>query len=356
MAELTALISGVTGVVGARIASHLAETRRWRVIGLSRHLPADSARIAGVDYLPLDLKDRAACAELMRAQQGINHFFNAARYDHTTTAPEPVDVNTNMFLNLLDSLEGAGHPLRHVHLVQGTKYYGSTMGRFPTPAREDDPRSLHDTFYFHQEDIAINRAKNASWTWSASRPHGICDSSVTIVRSMARLIGVYAAICKELDMPLSFPGTPENYSAIYQCTDAGLLARAIIWMATTPHCGNQAFNVTNGEYFRWENLWPRIARYFGMACGPVRNIRMVVSMADKAPVWQRIVSRHNLHDTPFDRAAIWSYGDFIFTPHWDMMSSTTKLRQFGFPEVVDTERMFFSLFDSLRSSKIIPSV
>ena len=356
MAGETALVSGVTGVVGGRIARHLALLGGWRVIGVSRRPPAEEDRSAGVDYLSLDLQDRAACAKAIGALNGITHFFNAARFEHVTTQPEPIDINTAMFVNLLDALEQTGHPLRHVHLVQGTKYYGSAAGRFPTPARESDPRPSHDTFYFAQEDIAIARSKTRGWTWSASRPHGICDPSPTIVRSMARLIGVYAAICKELGLPLSFPGTPENYRAIYQCTDSRLLAKAIVWMSTDPKCANQAFNVTNGEYFRWENLWPRIAGYFKMSCGPVVTLKLAKAMADKSAIWDRIVARYGLRNIPYDQAAIWSYGDFLFMPDWDMMSSTTKLRQFGFCDVVDTEAMFFSLFDVLRAERVIPRV
>lgn len=353
MSKQTALISGVTGVVGARLATQLTQDKNWNVIGLSRRIPDANSRALGVDYRAIDVNDRTGCESLVSKLPEITHFFNASRYQHSTTEPESIEINTDMFLNLLEPLD-AQHPLQHVHLVQGSKYYGSTIGRYPTPARETDARSLLGTFYFTQEDEVIERTKTRTWTWSASRPHGICDPSPTIVRSMARLIGVYAAICKELGIPLSFPGTEENYRAVYQCTEATHLAKAIIWMSTQRQCGNQAFNVTNGDYVRWERLWPQFADYFGMRCGPVVTSRMAKVMADKAPVWDRIVVRHGLRKTPFAEAAIWSYGDFIFTPGWDMMSSTTKLRQFGFADVVDTEGMFFSLFDALRKERVIP--
>src|SRR6185369_12617493 len=128
MAAGTALISGVTGVVGARIARHLAGLGDWRAIGVSRRAPMGENRIAGIEYLALDLQDRAACAKAIGEVSGITHFFNAARFEHVTTQPEPIDINTGMFVNLLDALEQGGHPLQHVHLVQGTKYYGSTAG------------------------------------------------------------------------------------------------------------------------------------------------------------------------------------------------------------------------------------
>ena len=37
------------------------------------------------------------------------------------------------------------------------------------------------------------------------------------------------------------------------------------------------------------------------------------------------------------------------------MSSTVKLRQLGFHEALDTERMFLGLFDFYRSEKVIPA-
>ena len=66
-------------------------------------------------------------------------------------------------------------------------------------------------------------------------------------------IAVYANICKALRLPLSFPGKPGAYTALYQCTDAALLAKAVEWMATDPKCANQAFNITNGDLIRWQN-------------------------------------------------------------------------------------------------------
>jgi hypothetical protein len=168
------------------------------------------------------------------------------------------------------------------------------------------------------------------------------------------LIATYAAICRQLGEPLSFPGTSGNFHAVYQCTDARLLARAIVWMATEPRCADQAFNITNGDFIRWENLWPVFARDFGMDVGQVRTIKMADVMPGKASVWREAIARHGLVDTLYERMALWSYGDFIFTPDWDMMSSTLKLRQFGFHQVADTEKMFLSFFDGSRRANIIP--
>ncbi len=353
MTGMVALVSGATGVVGRRLCIHLAAQGR-EVIGLSRRPPAENARAAGVSYLPLDLTDRAACAEALGAHAGITHYFHAARYDHVTTAPEPADVNTAMLVNVLDAIETPRHALHHVHLVEGTKYYGSNLGPFPTPAREDDPRSLQPNFYYDQEEVVFERGARNGWTWSASRPHGICDDNPSVARSIPRVIGVYAEICRELGLPFSFPGTPENWRAIYQTTDCAHLARAITWMATDPRAANQAYNITNGDYFRWERMWPVLAEHFGLRAGPVQTVRLGQVMADKAPVWERIVSRYGLQPVPFEQAALWTYADFVFHPTWDMMSSTVKARQHGFHDVVDSEAMLKRLVASLRDQRLLP--
>lgn len=351
MKRYRALIPGVSGAVGRRLAEHLAASGEWDVTGLARRPPADPA---GYRVIGVDLTDAGACRAALAGLRDITHVLYCARYDHTTAAREPVDVNLAMLRNVLDAIEPVASGLQHVHLVQGSKYYGSDLGPFKTPAKESDPRLLVGNWYYAQEDLAIERSRGKSWTWSASRPHGICDHAPGSARSMAMVIAVYAAISKELGQPLRFPGTPGNFHALYQVVDATLLAKAIAWISTEPRCDGQAFNVTNGDYIRWVNHWPRFARFFGMEPGPVKTLRLAQAMNDKGPVWDRIVRKHGLKPTPYERAALWSYGDFIFTPDYDMMSDTLKLRRYGFWESVDSEEMFLAHFAHFRRQKIIP--
>ena len=51
---------------------------------------------------------------------------------------------------------------------------------------------------------------------------------------------------------------------------------------------------------------------------------------------------------------LWRYADYLFSPEWDIISSTAKARAAGFGESVDTARMFIELFDRFRSARIIP--
>ncbi len=355
MSDRIAIVTGGSGTVGQRLVRHLQEDGAWQVICVSRRgmdAPASATR----RDLALDLLDRHACRAALATTRGITHVFHAARHDFETGQPESIAANVSMLENLVDAVLDTGQPLQHVSIVQGTKYYGSNRGPFVTPTPETAARSPEDNFYFHQQDLLAQRCAAATWTWSASRPHAVVDPDRVLPRSIPTIIAIYAAVLRELGQPLYFPGTPENYRALYQFTDAGLLARAIAWMATEPRARNQAFNVTNGDCLRWCNLWPAIARYFGMACGPVRTVRLAAFMAGKEEVWRQIVTRHRLRDTPYEALAVWPYGDFVFAPHWDHLLSMTRARDLGFLDCVNTEAMLFTMFDRLREGRVIPSV
>lgn len=51
-----------------------------------------------------------------------------------------------------------------------------------------------------------------------------------------------------------FPGGPATYDCVCEVCDADLLADAMLHCATTPACANQAFNISNGDTFRWRDV------------------------------------------------------------------------------------------------------
>jgi len=346
----TAVIAGVGGVVGRGLADRLTARGDWTVIGLGRRPPD----LPGVQTIAVDLLDAASCRDKLSGLRDATHVFYAGRFDHAAGRPEPVEANLAMLTNTLDAIETVARGLQHVHLVHGTKYYGSHLGAFPTPAREEAPRGLGPVFYYAQHDHIAERQRGRDWTWSVSRPHALLHAVAGVPRNLVSVIAVYAVIMRELGLPLAFPGTPGNYRAIYQCTSVDHLAESLIWMATEPRCANQAYNITNGDYIRWEMLWPAFARYFGMQAGPVRNVRLADAMQDKAGLWQQIVQRYDLRPLPFDQVALWPYADFVMTPDWDIMSDITKCRQAGFQRTVRTEDEFIRLFDVLRAERVLP--
>ena len=343
-----ALILGATGVVGRNLLAHLTGLG-WDVVAVSRRKPD----LAGAyRHVAVDLSDREATRRALGAERGITHVYYAAYVERPSMA-EMVAPNLAMLEHVLYAVEPVS-PLAHVHLVEGTKWYGSHLGPFRTPAREDDPRHMPPNFYYAQQDFLAARQAGKAWTWSAARPHAVCGFATGNPMNLVMVIAVYAAISKALGLPLRFPGTEAAYRALYQCTDSTLLAKGVTWMSTDPKCANQAFNLTNGDLIRWENLWPRLAAYFGMEPGPRQHIRLVEMMRDKSPLWERIVAEHGLQPIPYEKLVSWNFGDHVFSAGWDIISSMTKARQYGFHDVVDTEAMFFRLFDELRANRVIP--
>jgi nucleoside-diphosphate-sugar epimerase len=345
-----ALVVGATGVVGRNLLRHLVGLGNWQVVALSRRKPDVEGSYV---HLPVDLLDKKQCRETIGRPLGITHVLYAA-YLERPSAAEAVETNLAMLVNLIDAIEPASPDLTHINLVHGTKWYGNHLGPFKTPAREDDPRHMPPNFYYDQQDFIAARQRGKSWTWSTARPHAICGFATGNPMNLVMVLAVYATISKALGLPLRHPGTAENYHALYQCSDADHLAKALLWMATERGCANQPFNITNGDVFRWETLWPRIAAFFDMEVGPRQHIRLAEMMRDKGPLWDRIVREHKLQPIPYDQIASWNFGDFVFSAGFDVISSMTKARQYGFHDVVDSEAMFLRMFDELRRQRVIP--
>ncbi len=137
-------------------------------------------------------------------------------------------------------------------------------------------------------------------------------------------------------------------------TDAEHLARALVWAATNARCASEAFNITNGDYIRWQNVWADIASFFQMPAAEVQTIGLTEYMSDKADLWDRIVINHDLRRYDLHELAAWPFLEAILGIEYDIMSDTVKAREFGFTEVVDTMRMFPRLFAGFRRDRIIP--
>jgi len=345
-----AVVTGATGVAGRAIVERLVANGAWDVVAVSRRKPDVAGRYR---HLAVDLSSAEDCQAKFATLAGVTHIFCTA-YVEVPGQQELCDRNLPLLANPVRTIEAVSPALAHIFLLEGTKWYGSHLGRFRTPTREDDPRHAGPNFYYAQQDWLSTQAAGKRWTWSAARPHAILGYSLRTPMNLLTALAIYALVCRELGMPLSFPGHPANFGALYQCTDARLLARAAEWMATTPHCANEAYNVTNGDLIRWENFWPRVARYFDMPVGAPQRVRVAEFLADKAPVWERIVARHGLVATPFADIASATYLDRVFAPDYDVISSLTKLRQHGFGDALDTEDNFVALWDELRAARILP--
>lgn len=345
-----ALVTGATGVVGRYLLQHLAERGDWDILALSRRKPDIGGRY---EHLPVDLLDAADCRLKLAGHRDVTHVFYTAFLQDSDPA-QHVTRNTSMLVNLVEAVEDASPALAHVNLVEGTKWYGSHLGPFRTPAKEEHPRHAGANFYFDQQDWLEARQHGKGWTWSAVRPHAVCGFSVGSPMNLALALAVYGSLCRELGVPFSHPGPAANFHCLYQLTDSTLLAKAMVWMATEPRCANQAFNVTNGDLIRWENLWPRLARFFGAQPGPQRHFSLRSEFGDRDEEWRGIARKHGLQALRYEDIAGWGFADFVFGSTWDIVSDIGKARRFGFCDAVDSEEMLLALLDGFRRARVIP--
>lgn len=310
----TALIAGATGAASKRLVEALLAGRDWSVIGLSRNPPHEGNE--RLRYIKADLLDADRCKAALTGCRETTHVFYTARAKFGGGGVETVDENVAMLRNVLDAVEAIAPGLVRVHLV------GMHLGSMQTPAREDDPRHMPPNFYYDQEDLLRARQAGRRWTWSASRPGFIYDFAPERPRNLVSIIGVWAAICAEL--------------------------------ATAPVARNQAYNVTDGGLIRWRRFWPRLADHFGMKLGDVRPLTLAEWMADKGPVWNRIVAKHGLKPTRMEQVAVWAFGDFLWQREHDVISSVVKLRQHGFHDTIDTEAQVLAYLRRYREEKVLP--
>lgn len=350
MDEKTALVVGARGVIGGTLVEHLAQDGGWQLVGLSRRGGDDGPR---VQHRAVDLLDAALTREALADLVGVTHIFYAAYQDRPTWS-ELVPPNLAMLRNVLDAVEPVAQHLEHVSLMQGYKVYGAHLGPFETPAREDDAGHMPPEFNVDQQQLLERRSAGAPWSWSALRPSVVAGIGLGNPMNLALVIAVYATFCRELGVPFRFPGKPGAYTSLLEMTDADLLARATVWAATDPGSADQAYNVTNGDMFRWSSMWPKIAAFFDLDVAPPLPMSLADVMADKEPLWDEMVARHGLLPTPYSDVSSWTFGDFVFGWDYDVVADSSKVRRAGFHDYVETEAMFLRIFQDLRDQKIIP--
>jgi len=350
----TALIAGVTGITGQNLAHQLAGSKDWRVLGLSRR-PADLGSV--VEAIAADLKQPEELKEALSGKDVTHAFFTS--WQKMDTEEDNCKVNGAMLRNLLEALDG--HPVENVTLVTGGKnYFGSfnDSGKFDvvTPYREEQQRKPGLNFYYTQEDILFEFAAKRGFSWNVHRPNMVVGYAIGNLMNIGSTLAVYATVCKETGRPFVFPGSPTIYNGVSDCSDARILAKQMEWASTTDAASNQAFNSVNGDVYRWNWMWQRIADYFGLSVGdyPGEAQPLEISMRDIEPEWQKIVSKHDLVPTKVVDLASWWHTDSDLSRTFETFADMSKSRALGFLEYQKSDESFFNVFDRLRENHFIP--
>ena len=353
----SALVVGASGIVGNNLARHLRE-RGWQVHGLARRPPTN---IDGVTPIAADLLDPASLRSALQGLRPANVFFST--WLRQKTEAENIMVNRAMVRNLLDALSLSGS-VSHVALVTGLKHYlgpfeayGKGKGALPaTPFREEQPRLDIENFYYAQEDEVFAAARRDGFSWSVHRPHTIIGYALGNAMNMGVTLAIYATICLESGRPFLFPGSATQWNGLTDMTDAKLLARHLEWAATTEVARNQAFNVVNGDIFRWSWMWARLAGWFGIQPAPYRGecIPLERQLGDAGPLWADIARRHHLAETDMNAITSAWHTDADLGRPIEVVTDMSKSWKLGFLDYQATDESFFDLFVRLREVKIIP--
>lgn len=358
--QRSALVVGASGIGGHATARELL-AHGWTVYGLARRPPGD---LPGMIPVPADLMDPARLAEALATafgDGGPTHVFITTWMRQDSEA-ENIRVNAALVRNLLDALSPR-KSLRHVALVTGLKHYlgpfeaYASSGTLPdTPLRESQPRLPLDNFYYAQEDEVYAAAARDRFTWTVHRPHTVIGMAVGNAMNLGTTLAVYASICKATGRPFRFPGSRAQWDGLSDVTDARMLAKQLRWAADTDAARNEAFNITNGDYFRWSWLWRRLAAWFGVqAAGFEGETRpLEAEMADDGAVWREIVARHKLAEADLTRLASPWHTDLDLGRPIEVMTDMANSRRLGFAAWQSTEESFYDLFTELRARRLIP--
>jgi len=342
-----ALVAGAGGIIGHAVC-HELKAQGWQVTALARR------PVAGFPSISADLTDARATAGALAQAKATTHVFYAALSPDPDLAVE-AERNGQMLANLLDGLEQAGAPLQRVVIYQGFKIYGIHLGaKVPTPARESDPPHMPPNLYLAQEAQLRRRAEKSRWDYVALRPDVVVGDIYGNPMNIALVVGVFAELSRALGVPLRFPGTDVAYRQLVQFTDAGLLARASAWAATAARAGGEAFNVTNGDVFRWERMWSDVARHLGLETASPVPLTLPRHMADKGPLWRELAQAKGLVQPDLSRLVGWGFGDFIFKTETDVISDVNKIYRYGFTERLDSTTSLLNALDSLKRQRVLP--
>lgn len=375
--QSVALVVGSTGIVGTSLVDMLplpdTPGGPWKVYALSRRPlpPWSPPPRASVTHLHLDLADPGAVAEALAPLSDVTHVFYAAWSPRATEARN-LEVNSAMLRNVLSVVVPNCPALAHVSLQTGTMHYmgppeafGRTTALDP-PYTEDMPRLDWPNLYYGQEDLLFDAVarrgdgdgEGGAISWSVHRPNLIFGFSPRSAMNIVCSLCVYAAICRKDGVPLRWPGSLGTWEGFSSASDADLIAQQQIWAAVDPVAKNEAFNCSNGDVYKWRQLWPILAGRFGLEWvgyeGEENRVKASEAMAGKEAVWAEIVEENQLVPTQLHEVANWWFVDALFSVQVEFLDSMNKSKEYGFLGFRNTAKSFNSWIDRMRAYKIVP--
>src|SRR5271155_4852969 len=353
VAQRQILLVGPYGVLGTGVVDAVAENPIWGITTAARRPVPTYRERAAPPHVSVDLLDREGTKKAFSALDKVTDLVYAAYVEKPTMA-ETVEPNARMLKNALDALAARNIPLQRIVIAGGAKSYGFSLGAFNAPAKEAEPRLIAPIHYHQQEDIVAEWAGEHGASWTVLRPHLVMGPSLNSPMNLVTSLAAYAAMSRELRLPLRFPGNKEGWNTLQDTTDAELFGRATLWALGEDKARNQIFNVSNGDVFRWRQLWNEVAAFYDLPVAEPLAMSTVSEMSEKGPLWDSIVAGYGLHATPYEQIANWSFVDWMLNFSEETILSTIKIRQAGFADCIDTHQSFKRQLTRLRNMRIIP--
>ncbi|KZV22264.1 steroid 5beta-reductase [Dorcoceras hygrometricum] len=364
--QSVALIIGVTGIVGNSLAEilPLSDTPGgpWKVYGVARRPRPAWNDDNPTNYIRCDVSDADDVQEKLGSLTDITHVFYVT-WASLSTEAENCEVNGRMLSNVLDVVIPNCPGLKHISLQTGRKHYFGPVESFgkiaihDPPFDESLPRLDHINFYYTLEDILFAVVgKKEGLTWSVHRPGTIFGFSPYSLMNLVGTLCVYAAICKHEGMPLRFPGSKSAWDGYSDCSDADLIAEHHIWAAVDPYAKNEAFNVSNGDVFKWKSFWKVLAEQFDVEYAEFQEgqkLKLQEVMKDKGSVWDQIVRDNGLTPTKLEDVGNWWFSDLVLSSE-GLLDTMNKSKEHGFLGFRNSKNSFVSWIDKVKAYKIVP--
>lgn len=353
----SALVVGVSGIAGSNLAEELV-AQGWVTYGLARN---PNVGIAGVIPVVADLLDPIQLQEALADFAPTHVFFTA--WVRGASEEENIQWNSALVRHVLKALSPK-KSVQHVALVTGLKHYlgpfdaYAKSGILPLiPVKEEHPRLDLPNFYYAQEDEVYAAAIRDGFTWSIHRPHTIVGRAKgTNLMNIGTTLAVYASLCKAEGKPMIWPGSEAQWKGLSDVTDAKILAKQLVWASETPQAANQAFNVVNGDVFRWNQLWFELASWFGIeAIGYVDQPQPLEKQVQgKEALWENVATVHQLKVPALPQLISPWHTDLDLGRPLEVVTDMSKSRTLGFTAYQSTRDSFYALFQKLRDEQIIP--
>ena len=188
------------------------------------------------------------------------------------------------------------------------------------------------------------------------RSHTVIGHAVGNQMNMGLTLAVYGSICRDLGLPFVFPGSQTQWDGLTDVTDATVLADQMVWASTAEAGRDEAFNVVNGDVFRWRWMWPRLAAFFGVEPVGFQDAPRPLEqqMAGYEDDWARIAREAGLAESELNRIASWWHTDADLGRDIEVVTDISKSRLAGFQTHHRTLDSFLGLFERYRAEGLIP--